>query len=92
MEEPVISCSYCSGGLLGHIVGLFDQEHALDWEDGAFVHTYQVRHKDGDTHQYILLHEKCFDELIAEMRKLELSTVLTFVMGTMEDIRVGIDM
>lgn len=85
-----VQCSYCRGELLGRVVGLFDQEHALNWDGDAF-RTYQVA-KDGDTHEYILLHEKCFDDLMREMRRLELSTLLTLVIGTMEDIRAGIDL
>lgn len=91
MTKDAVPCSLCRSPLLGRAVGMFDHfETGVDWNEGHFE-VYEAHGPSGEK-QFVLLHEKCFDELIHELAKQELSAMIVVALGTIEDIRAGMEM
>jgi len=92
MAEVEMTCSLrdCEKPLLGMVVLLKDNEPEgeIDWSKN--YNTYITATEEG-LNELVLLHPNCWTRLFDELMAQEGMTALTFIIGGVQDVRVGLE-
>jgi hypothetical protein len=69
---------------------LFGME--IDWAEAGMGTYSALSPNGGGKKEFVLLHESCFSQLLDELAKQELSTIVAFTVGTISDLRDAMGM